>query len=96
MLRPKYLEIWNVTTVKTREKNTPKSECLELEPNPSKDRAMKEEDSPSFWNENFPLTVKFQASTEVLYTLHMYMVYNGSPLVPGKKNILSGCRQIIL
>jgi hypothetical protein len=35
--------------LKTRKK--PQTECREIEPNPSKDRAMHERDIPSFWNE---------------------------------------------
>jgi hypothetical protein len=47
MLRPKKLEIRkkNVKTVK--EPRKPK--CHEIEPNPSKDRAMHEGDNPSFF-----------------------------------------------
>jgi hypothetical protein len=46
MLRPKKLEIRNVMTVKILKR--PKIECREMEPNPSKDRAMHEGNNPSF------------------------------------------------
>jgi hypothetical protein len=35
----------------------PKTECREMDPNPSKDQAMHEGDDPSFWNKIY--TVEF-------------------------------------
>jgi hypothetical protein len=46
MLRPKNLEIQNDLTVKTRKK--PQTECHEIDPKMSKDRAMHEGDNPLF------------------------------------------------
>jgi hypothetical protein len=45
MLRPKKLEIQNVMTVKILKK--PQTERRKMEPNPSKERAMHEEDNPN-------------------------------------------------
>jgi hypothetical protein len=45
MLRPKKFEICNVMTIKTP--NRHKMECHEMEPNPSKNRAMHDGDNPS-------------------------------------------------
>jgi hypothetical protein len=45
------LESRNIITVKT-----PKV-CREMEPNPSKDRAMHEENDPLFWNESIKFNV---------------------------------------
>jgi hypothetical protein len=50
MIWAKSLEIRNAMTVKIRKKT--QTECREMEPNTSKDRAMYEGDNPSFlkWN----------------------------------------------
>jgi hypothetical protein len=49
VLRPKNLEIRKKKFVKTtRAEKTPQILCHEIEPNPSKERAMHEGDDPSF------------------------------------------------
>jgi hypothetical protein len=62
MLRSKNLEI-RKRKVKTERVVGWKPKCHEIEPNPSKDRAIPEGDSPSFWDEftkfTFSSTVQF-------------------------------------
>jgi hypothetical protein len=50
MLGSKKLEIWR-KNVKIERGYKNQTDCHESEPNPSKTRAMHEEDNPSFWDE---------------------------------------------
>jgi hypothetical protein len=63
MPRSKKLEIRKKCETVKEPSDETQRECHEIEPNPSKDRAMHEGDNPSFWDEfikfTFCLTVQF-------------------------------------
>jgi hypothetical protein len=58
MLRPKKLEIGNIGHTVKEPKIQSKTECHEIEPNLSKDRAMHEGNNPSFKDELIKFTLK--------------------------------------